>query len=339
MSAHTRPRLTEDTFIPHSALRNAHAQTIAAALIPRRIRLLTGITEPRLFEPEPGIKVLGYCSWQQDRLTRPTVLIVHGMEGSADSPYMLSTAERAVSQGFNTVRINIRNCGGTEAMSPTLYHAGMTEDVNHIIRELTTTDGLSDIYVVGFSLGGNIVLKLAGEYGSTPPKALGGIVAISPSVDLTACINAIESRSNLLYHLRFVRSLRTRLRRKASLFPDRYDVSLLTGIWSIRKFDDAYTAPHCGFLDSADYYKRASALPFISRITVPTLIIHAKDDPFIPYAPLERSEVAQNKNILLLAPDFGGHVGFVSARPAGLDRFWAEAKAVEFVSLLANSAQ
>ena len=335
MIAQIVSRLTANPFVPHAALKNGHLQTIAAALIPRRIKLVDKIKEARIFEPEPGIKVLVYCHWQPDRKSRPTVVIVHGMEGSADSCYMLGTAEKAVASGFNTIRVNIRNCGGTESMCPTLYHAGMTEDVRHIITELAETDGLRNIYLVGFSLGGNMVLKLAGEYGASLPNALKGVAAISPSIDLTSAINAIEQRSNLLYHWRFVRSLRTRLKRKASFFPDRYDPSLLSGIWSIRKFDDAYTAPHCGFADSGDYYRRASALPYISRITVPTVIIHAKDDPFIPYAPLERAEVAQNPNVLLLAPDCGGHVGFVSARRNGLDQFWAEVKAVEFVSVLA----
>jgi len=337
MRAQTEPRLTEDEFVPHSALKNGHAQTIAAALIPRRIRLLTGMTDPRFFEPEPGVKILAHCSWQPDRLKRPTIVIVHGMEGSSESPYMLSTAEKAVFRGFNTIRINIRNCGGTESMCPTLYHAGMTGDLDHIIRELARKDKLREIYIIGFSLGGNIVLKLAGEYGAQPPNELRGAAAISPSVDLTAAIDAIEARSNLLYHLRFVRSLRTRLRRKAIFFPDRYDLSLLSGIWSIRKFDDAYTAPHCGFADSSDYYERASALPYISQITIPTLIIHARDDPFIPYEPLERSEVVQNPNVRVLTTDRGGHVGFVAARRAWLDHFWAETKAVDFAWLQAGA--
>jgi predicted alpha/beta-fold hydrolase len=323
-------------FVPHRALKSGHAQTIVAALIPRRFKMFSARTERRLFEPGPGIKVLALCSWQRGRLSKPTLVVVHGMEGSADSSYMLGTAEKAFSKGFNVLRINIRNCGGTEGMSPTLYHAGMTEDLRHIVTELIQRDGLREIYLTGFSLGGNIVLKLAGEYECNAPEELRGLVAVSPSVDLLQCITRIELRSNLLYHLRFVRSLRIRMRRKARLFPDRYDPSLLQGIWSIRQFDDAFTAPHCGFLNADDYYKRASSLPLIERIALPTLIIHAKDDPFIPYAPLEGVEVSGNPNIMLLAPDVGGHVGFVADEPSGVDRFWAEAKAVEFLWLLSE---
>ena len=130
--------------------------------------------------------------------------------------------------------------------------------------------------------------------------------------------------------------------RKAKLFPGRYDASLLRGIRTIRQFDDAYVAPHCGFRDSADYYERASALRVIDRISVPTLIIHAKDDPIIPYAPIERPEVKANPNVSVLAPEQGGHVGFISGNAEGEKRFWSEVKALEFVKLIdttGNSSQ
>jgi len=247
---------------------------------------------------------------------------------------MIGTAEKLFANGFNALRLNMRNCGGTEHMTPTLYHAGLTDDVRQIARQLIDLDGLSDIYLIGFSMGGNIVLKLAGEMGASAPALVRGVVAVSPSIDLLSCIEAIELRSNLFYHLRFVASLKTRMQRKARLFPDRYDPSLLRGVWSIRQFDNAYTAPHSGFADAVDYYRRASALPFIAEVRVPALIIHAKDDPFIPFAPFERSEVAANPNVVMLSPDRGGHVGFVSAQVEYDDRFWAEARAVQFIKAL-----
>jgi hypothetical protein len=324
-------RLEEMPFVPHPALKNAHAQTIIGALIPRRFKLVTQNTEARFFDVAPGVRVLAHCSWQPERAQRPTLLIAHGMEGSSESRYMLGTAEKALEARFNVIRLNHRNCGGTEHLTPTLYHAGLTDDMRQIITELIERDGLKEIYLVGFSLGGNIVLKLAGEYGDTMPKAVRSVVAVSPSIDLESCADAIEMRSNLLYNWNFLLSLRARLRRKARLFPDRYDLSHLRGVWSIRKFDDVYTAPHAGFHNVAHYYQRASALPFISRITVPTLIIHAKDDPFIPFAPFERAEVTSNPNVAILAPEHGGHVGFVSAREEGENRFWAETIVIEFV--------
>ncbi|HEX8091012.1 MAG TPA: alpha/beta fold hydrolase [Blastocatellia bacterium] len=327
-------QLSEAPFVPHPAIKNAHAQTIMGTLIPRRFKRVTENTEARFFDVAPGVRVLARCSWQGDRASRPTLVIAHGMEGSAESRYMLGTAEKALEAGFNVIRLNHRNCGGTEHLTPTLYHAGLTDDIRQIIDELINRDKLAEIYLAGFSLGGNIVLKLAGECGEAMPRAVRGVVAVSPSIDLASCADAIEMRSNIVYNWNFLLSLRSRLRRKAKLFPDRYDASNLRGVWSIRKFDDVYTAPHAGFRDVAHYYERASALPFISRIAVPTLIVHAKDDPFVPFAPFESPGVTSNPNVALLASEHGGHVGFISAHADGENRFWAEVIVVEFARLI-----
>lgn len=327
-------QLIATPFVPHAALKNGHTQTLAGTLIRRHFKRVPANTQARIFDVAAGVRVLTHCSWQPQRATRPTLLAVHGMEGSTQSRYMLGTAEKALAAGFNVVRVNFRNCGGTEHLTATLYHAGLTDDIRQIVAELSARDGLPEIYLAGFSLGGNVVLKLAGEYGEQLPSVVRGVVAVSPSMDLAACADAIERRSNLIYHTRFIWSLRSRLRRKAELFPDCYDVSRLRGVWTIRKFDDLYTAPHNGFRDVAQYYERASALQFIPRITVPTLIIHAKDDPFIPSVSFERPEVMNNPNVTVLATDHGGHVGFISANGEGESRFWAEAMIVKFVSLM-----
>lgn len=321
-------------FIPPQKLRNAHAQTLAGTLIPRRFEVVAERSEPRYFDTAPGVQVLAHCSWQQERGGRPTLVILHGMEGSTESRYMLGTAEKALAAGFNAVRVNTRNCGGTEHLTSTLYHAGLTEDLRHIIAELAERDGLGELYIAGFSLGGNVVLKLAGEYGSVPPQQLKGVIAVSPSIDLAASADAIEQRSNSIYNMRFLWSLRTRMRRKARLFPERYDASRLRGVWSIRKFDDVYTAPHSGFGNVANYYERASSLQFIGQINVPTLIVHAQDDPFIPFESFRHPDIEANPNVVLLAPEQGGHVGFISADREGEDRFWAEMMAVSFVEMI-----
>jgi predicted alpha/beta-fold hydrolase len=328
--------LARSPFVAAPKLRNAHAQTLAGTLIPRRFRLVNEPAEPRYFDTAPGVRVLAHCSWQKERDRRPTLVILHGMEGSTESRYMLGTADKALAAGFNAVRVNTRNCGGTEHLSSTLYHAGLTDDVRHIISELGERDGLGDLYLAGFSLSGNVVLKLAGEYGSAPPRQLKGVVAVSPSIDLNASADAIEQRSNSVYNMRFIWSLRARMRRKARLFPERYDESRLRGVWSIREFDDVYTAPHSGFGNVANYYERASALQFIGRITVPTLIIHAQDDPFIPFASFRHRDIEANPNVTLLATEQGGHVGFISADCEGEERFWAEVMAVEFVKILSS---
>jgi predicted alpha/beta-fold hydrolase len=243
---------------------------------------------------------------------------------------MRGTGEKALAAGMNVVRLNMRNCGGTEHLTPTLYHAGQTEDLRQVIAELIERDGVKQICLVGFSLGGNVVLKLAGEYGETAPPELRAVAAVSPSIHLKSCVESIEARSNRLYHWQFVREMKSRLARKARFFPDRYDPAHLAEIRSIRMFDDTYTAPHSGFRDSSDYYERASAMPFIRSIALPALIVHAKDDPLIPFGPFEEEELA-TPFVSLLAPDRGGHVGFIAEKNGDSDFFWAEHRALEFV--------
>jgi predicted alpha/beta-fold hydrolase len=328
-------QLTRDSFVPHPAIKNAHAQTIISSLLRRRTELLNQNTEPRYFDPAPGVRLLAYCSWQSLPKESPTLITVHGLEGSSESGYMRGTAEKALKAGFNVLRLNMRNCGGTAHLTESLYHAGLTDDVRAIISELSESDGLKEIYLAGFSLGGNLSLKLAGEYGSTPPSALKGVVAVSPSIHLSSCADAIELGSNLIYQMSFVLSLKRSMRLKAELYPNRYDTLPLRNIRTIRQFDAAYVVPHCGFQDVNDYYTRASALPHISRITAPTMIIHAKDDPFIPYHPFEGYEITSNPRVLMIGTDRGGHVGFISAaRAESEDRFWAETKIVEFIRAL-----
>jgi len=179
-------------FVPPPKLRNAHAQTIAGTVIPRRFKAVAENSEPRYFDTAPGVRVLAHCSWQKERRGRPTLVILHGMEGSTESRYMLGTAEKALGAGFNAVRVNTRNCGGTEHLSSTLYHAGLTDDLRQIIDEFVERDGLGELYIAGFSLGGNVVLKLAGEHGSAAPGQVKGVIAVSPTIDLNASADAIE---------------------------------------------------------------------------------------------------------------------------------------------------
>jgi uncharacterized protein len=322
--------LAQTPFIPHAAIKNGHAQTIIGSFIPRHTPLLEAKAKPRYFNVAPHTQVLGDGSWQENKTACPTLILLHGMEGSIASGYMRGTAEQALVAGFNVLRLNHRNCGGTENLTPTLYHAGLTDDVRRIISELIDKDGLQQIYIVGYSLGGNVALKLAGEYGEAVPKEVKGFVAVSPSMDLSSCADAIEMGSNFLYHARFIYSLRNRMKVKAQLFPEQYDITKLRGIWTIRKFDDMYTSRHSGFRDVHDYYERASAIQVISRIAVPTLILQAKDDPFIPFAPFESCTLKENPYIALLATEHGGHVGFISANSDAANRFWYEKKIVEF---------
>jgi uncharacterized protein len=323
-------------FKPHPAFKGGDAQTLAAYAWPRRYRLRRAIQdEERLFDTEPGVKVLGHCRWQNDRRRHATVVIWHGMEGSINSVYMIATADKAFRAGFNVVRMNYRNCGGTEHLTPTLYHGGLSDDLRAVVTKLIENEGLERIFLLGFSLGGNMVLKLAGEYGENAPPEVVAIGVVSPSVDLQASAELILSRRNWLYHKQFLFSLKNRIRLKHKLFPDRYDLSRLPHIRNVREFDDEFTSRSSGFLNVSDYYYRASSIRVIENIRIPTLIIHALDDPFIPFDPLRHSAFSENPYILLVATDRGGHVAFISSR-TDEDRFWAENRVIEF-SQLANT--
>lgn len=328
--------LRSKEFQPLAPFRNGHAQTLAAYAWPRRRHLLRDLRrdEERLFEVGPGIKLLAHCRWQESRRSAPTVLLVHGLEGSSSSSYVLGTAHKAFRAGFNVVRLNVRNCGGTEHLTSTLYHSGLSEDIRGVVEELIAHDGLPEIFLAGFSMGGNLVLKLAGEFAAHPPRELRGVCAVSPSLDLSACADAIERGMNRLYQWNFMRSLRSRIRRKQRLFPDIYDTAHLRRVRTLRQFDDRYTAVHAGFKDAADYYARASALPVVPQISVPTLVIHAQDDPFIPFHSFRAPAIGDNPYVILLAPRHGGHVGFLNEKTQGEDRHWAENRIVEFFRLL-----
>jgi predicted alpha/beta-fold hydrolase len=322
-------------FVPYRLLKQGDAQTLGAYLWPRRFHLRDhSDDEERLFEVEAGSQVLAHCRWQPDRAEQPTLVMWHGMEGSTASAYMLTTADKMFRTGFNVVRVNFRNCGGTEHLSPTLYHGGLTDDLRAVIDELIARDRLSRIFVAGFSLGGNMVLKLAGEYGDNPPAELKAICAVSPSIDLRASTNLIARPRNWIYQQDFLRRLKNRIKVKEKLFPGRYDSRILDSIRSVEQFDNEYVAPHFGFADANDYYAKASSRPFIGRIRIPTLIIHAKDDPFIPFDPLRDPSIASNPYVLLLGTEQGGHVAFVSAN-AGEERFWAESRVIDFCKLIA----
>jgi predicted alpha/beta-fold hydrolase len=348
--AQVTAKFQEKPFVPARFFTQGDLQTLAAYFWPGRFRP-RDVTEDeeRLIDVEPGSQVLARCRWQVDRTKHPTLVIWHGLEGSSASAYMLSTAAKIFQCGFNVVRMNIRNCGGTEHLTPTLYHGGLTHDLRAVLEELIKQDRLPRIVIGGFSLGGNLVLKLAGELGDDVPEQLKGVVAISPSVDLQASSDLLKYSRNLLYHRNFLYYLKRRIMLKQRLFPELYDTAALRSISSLVEFDDHYVAPAFGFADARDYYAKASSLPHLSRIRVPTLIVHAQDDPFIPFAPLESALNPQpqsdtssavlttsNENVLLVAPASGGHVAFLSADSLEEDRFWAENRLVDFSEIVAG---
>ena len=325
--------LAAGPFRPHPLLANGHAQTLARWAWPRTQR--TPEDGARLFEVEPGVRLIARCRWHEDRADRLTVLLVHGLGGSANAPYVLGAARLAYRAGANVVRLNQRNCGGTEGLTPTLYHSGMSRDLAAVLGELVARDGLSRVLVAGFSMGGNLALKMAGELGGGAPAALLGVCAVSPALDLEETVKNLGRPSNRPYQWNFVRGLRRLVERKKWLYPELYDSRGLDRLRTVRDFDELYTAPHGGFADADDYYARSSALPLVPSIRVPTLIIHARDDPLVPCEPLLRPGATENPYVAKATPRHGGHVAFVSARKER--RFWAEERLADLCRVLQDS--
>lgn len=285
----------------------------------------------RYFDVAPDTRVLAHCHWQARPWEHSTIIALHGLNGSSAAHYMLGVASKAFARGMNVLRLNQRNCGGTEHLSPGLFHSGLTADVRRVLEELTEVDGLPAIAIAGYSLGGNLALKLAGEVGDDPPASLWAVAAVSPILEIGECVRALERPSNVFYEWNFVRDLKKRMRRKDKFRPGLFDLSRLRAIRTIREFDEAYTAPHFGFRNAEDYYFRASAMRVVDRIRVPALIISAEDDPFVPPDPFRDPKVTSNPHITLRVCAHGGHCGFVGPGSAEDDGYWAERKIVDFV--------
>ncbi len=323
LEAATKP----ESFSPRRGLTGGHRQTLAGALL--RPQNLLPAPEPRRFRVDDETQVLALCHWQLERQRCLTLVIVHGLEGSASSPYVLGTASKAWQAGMNVVRFNVRNCGGTEGLCSTLYHSGLSGDVGEVVWALVR-NGLPRIALVGFSMGGNQVLKLAGEWGRIAPPELRAVAAVSPGIDLAACADAIHCWENRVYEWNFLWSLKRTLRRKSACFPGKFQLAGLTGMRSIRDFDNRITAPHWGFADADDYYARASASAVLPRIAIPALIVHSADDPFVRLTSETRERIAANPNLQLIETTHGGHCAFLAA-PNGYDGRWAERQVVAFL--------
>jgi uncharacterized protein len=229
--------------------------------------------------------------------------------------------------------LNQRNCGGTEALTPTLYNSGMSGDYRAVFEELSNRDGFEQIFFAGYSMGGNLVTKMAGEFGAAVPKALRGVCVVCPALDLAASADALERTDNYFYQRHFVTSLMARYSRKQKLFPERYKRNGLGPVRTVREFDDIITAPAFGYRDAQDYYDHVGAKRVAADVRVPLLMITAQDDPFVPYAAFLAARIADNPAIRFVTPQHGGHCGFISKHP-GVERFWAEQRIVDFCAAL-----
>ncbi|MGI4854033.1 MAG: YheT family hydrolase [Janthinobacterium lividum] len=339
-----------DQFQPRQWLANGHLQTIVGNFLPRTDRLPAATTElvpvplpvemraipeaTALDEVLPS-KILCHCHWQPDFRAAVTVVLVHGLEGSSHSQYVVGNANKLFAAGCNVVRMNMRNCGGTDALSPTLYHSGLSGDGTALLQWLVAR-GCTRVVLAGYSMGGNLLLKSAGELGTDAPRALIGVVAVSPPMDLGESADALHHWTNRIYEKRFLRNLLARYRRKVNLFPAVFDANRAAQVASIRDFDEHVMTPYCGFDGASDYYARAGSARVLDRIAVPTLILHALDDPFIRLTSATRAKLRANSNLTLLEPEHGGHCAFLEDPTDSYDGYWAERTLLRFVQARAE---
>jgi len=310
-------------FQPPWWLRNGHANTVYSFLRPRGVGLPEAHSD--WIPAEAGTDLLLRSHWQPQ--AAPALLLVHGLEGSSEAGYMLTTAAKALERGLHVVRMNVRGCGEGEARCGTLYNSGMSGDVARAVEWVRTRPNVSRVALGGFSMGGNLVLKYLGENGAAAPIA--AAAAVSPCLDLGASADALHRKVNYFYEQRFLRSLKERLRRKAEHAPGVYPVEKLAGMGSVRAFDDAITAPFTGYRDADDYYYRASAARVLEEIRVPTLVLHSEDDPFIVITAESRAKLAANPAIRFRPTRHGGHCGFINSRRSGEGVYWAESRLAE----------
>ena len=317
-------------FKPRRGITNGHLQTIIGNFLPRPEFQLPSFAEAVLVDSADNSRVLCHCDWQPQevRASRLTLILVHGLEGSSNSRYIRGLSARAWAAGCNVIRMNMRNCGGTEALTPTLYHSALSGDVGAVVRHFTEKHNLQRVALVGYSMGGNLVLKLAGEWGARSP--LCAVATVCPAIDLAAGSDALHEPANRMYEWHFLRGLRTRFQRKAALYPAIYQVRDVGPIRSLREFDDKVVARYCGFRDADDYYFRAASARVIGRIAVPTLILRAFDDPFIRITPPTHAALRANPQITLVETPHGGHCAYLSS-DRGDDIHWAEATVLRFL--------
>ena len=294
--------------------RHPHLQTILGYLWPRDGAERRFPLERQFYRTEPQVQVLVES---QRPAANPSghIVMVHGLEGSGQSGYVRGLSRAGLDAGFAVHRFHLRTCGRTERLCPTLYHAGLTSDLVSVLRQLEA-EARAPMFLVGFSLGGNVALKLAGELGIEALPLLRGVCAVSTPLDLGACARRIAQRENWIYERRLVGHMRRRLRATG-----RYGRAALSGLRSIADVDEHITAPSFGFGSAANYYQTQSAARYLAGIRVRALVIQAKDDPMVPFDSCQPEALGRNPHIEHWVTQHGGHLGFLGRKP---HRFWVE---------------
>lgn len=303
--------------------RNPHLLTIAGNFWPRSFSSARPPLESKLYRTDSETQVLVHTERPATAPAAGEIVLVHGLEGSGDAGYMQSMAHAGLEAGYVVHRFHMRTCGGTAHLCRTLYHAGLTSDLLAVLRDLQKQNR-APVHLVGYSLGGNVVLKLAGELREQGPALIASVSALSTPIDLAACARRIGRPDNRLYERRFLKKMRQRIGATG-----RFSKEELQQAKSIFEFDDRFTAPSFGFRDAEDYYTTQSAQNFLDKIRVPALLIQSRDDTFIPFAVFDQPAFQRNPCLHLIATEHGGHLGFIS-RDA--PRFWSDRVVMEWIA-------
>lgn len=316
--------VVSSNYNPSFLFKNGHFSTIHSGLI-RRVKDLE--QERERLELSDGDFLDLDWSYSKSK-TSKLIIILHGLEGTAQRPYITATAKLFNSNAYDACSVNFRGCSGEDNRLWRSYHSGETEDLNTVV-EHCINKGYSQIYIKGFSLGGNVALKYLGE-GRDLPTELSGAVAVSVPCDLHGSCIELHKLNNKLYHDRFRAHLLNRLKTKQKQFPDKITLKEIRGIKTLKQFDDAYTSKAHGFKDALDYYSKCNSLQFLSEIKIPTLLINAKNDSFLSKTSFPVTEAEKSSYLYLEMPSHGGHVGFYDSQ----NLYYNEKRSLEFLDKL-----
>lgn len=324
------PLFSSSSYVPPRGMANGHLQTIFPALF-RRAPLVT--RERERIETSDGDFL--DLDWNQEASSSRLAILSHGLEGGSRNAYVQGMAATLWREGWNILAWNFRGCSGEANRLLSSYHSGATTDLDTVIRHAITTASPRQIALIGFSMGGNLTLKYLGDRGEALDPRLVGAVTYSVPCDLASSSRRLEGLVQRLYMNRFLVSLRIKIREKIRRFPGQLDDAGLDAMRTFREFDEAYTAPLHGFASAEDYWQRASCGSVLSRITIPTLLVNASNDPFLAPPCYPMATARESSALTLEVPPSGGHLGFVTCHQN--NEYWSETRAVEFLSKVVES--
>ena len=323
--------LAHSKYFPPYYLPNGHLQTIYPALF-RKVKNVHYHRE-RIHTPDIDFLDLDWSEVSADKL----VIISHGLEGDSQRPYVKGMVQAFNKIGYDALAWNFRGCSGTMNKTLRFYHSGATDDLHLVLKHTISKGKYTEIVLIGFSLGGNLTLKYLGEQGTGLPAFVKKAVTFSVPLDLYGSSRQIEKPANYVYKQRFLRSLKNKIKTKASLMPGKLSTKGLDKIRSIYDFDDQYTAPLHGFGNARNYYTQCSAIHFLSHIRIPTLIVNAQNDSFLSKTCYPNEDQLENPHVLFEAPHHGGHCGFKPRIQNPLGCYWSEHRAIEYVYVKGTS--